>query len=164
MNVKQITEYIKLGIGFYEDRGDDHAIEALQNVLNYINGGSKKPVNKAKELPTEDGAVSCEPKDIETKYIRAVIPTRFDLKKETYEIVNSHKELDIVSYYDKVGFRNVGSATAGIGQNVIYVGGKIVKDTDRNNTLILLEDEADGHPYFLFVETGSQNVEFVKGE
>lgn len=163
MNVKQITEYIKLGIGFYEDKGDEHAIEVLQNVLNYINGGSKKPTKKVEELPTED-AVDYEPKDVETKYIRAVIPTRFDLKKETYEIVNSHKELDIVSYYDKVGFRKVGSATAGIGQNVIYVGGKIVKDTDRNNTLVLLEDEADKHPYFLFVETGSANVEFIKGE
>ena len=163
MNVKQIAEYVKLGIGFYEDRGDEHAIEVLQNVLNYINGGSKKSTKKVEELPTED-AVDYEPKDIETKYIRAAIPTRFDLKKETYEIVNSHKELEIVSYYDKVGFRNVGSATAGIGQNVIYVGGKIVKDTDRNNTLILLEDEVDGHPYFLFVETGSQNVECVKGE
>lgn len=163
MNVKQIMDYIKLGIGFYEDKKDEHAVEVLQNVLNYINGGSKKLTNKVKELPTED-AVDYEPKDIETKYIRAVIPTRFDLKKETYEIVNSHKELEIVSYYDKVGFRNVGSATAGIGQNVIYVRGKIVKDTERNNTLILLEDEADGHPYFLFVETVGQNVEFVKGE
>ena len=163
MNVKQIAEYIKLGIGFYEDKGDEHAIEVLQNVLDYINLGSKKPTSKVKELPTEVAA-DYEPKDVETKYIRAVIPTRFDLKRETYEIVNSHKELDIVSYYDKVGFRKVGSATAGIGQNVIYVGGKIVKDTDRNNTLILLEDEADGHPYFLFVETGSANVEFVKGE
>lgn len=163
MNVKQIAEYIKLGIGFYEDKGDEHAIEVLQNVLDYINLGSKKPTNKVKELPTEV-AVDYEPKDVETKHIRAVIPTRFDLKKETYETVNSHKELDIVSYYDKVGFRKVGSATAGIGQNVIYVGGKIVKDTDSNNTLILLEDEADGHPYFLFVETGSANVEFIKGE
>lgn len=163
MNVKQIAEYIKLGIGFYEDKGDEHAIEVLQNVLDYINLGSKKPANKVKELPVEN-TPDYEPKEIETKYIRAVIPTRFDLKKETYEIVNSHKELEIVSYYDKVGFRKVGSATAGIGQNVIYVGGKIVKDTDRNNTLILLEDEADGHPYFLFVETGSANVEFVKGE
>lgn len=163
MNVKQIAEYIKLGIGFYEDKGDEHAIEVLQNVLDYINLGSKKPTNKVKELPTEVAA-DYEPKDVETKHIRAVIPTRFDLKKETYEIVNSHKELDIVSYYDKVGFRKVGSATAGIGQNVIYVGGKIVKYTDRNNTLILLEDEADGHPYFLFVETGSANVEFIKGE
>lgn len=163
MNVKQITEYIKLGIGFYEDKGDEHAIEVLHNVLNYINGGSKKPTKKVEELPTEV-AVDYEPKDIDAKYFRAAIPTRFDLKKETYEIVNSHKELDIVSYYDKVGFRKVGSATAGIGQNVIYVGGKIVKDTDSNNTLILLEDEADGHPYFLFVETGSANVEFIKGE
>lgn len=163
MNVKQIMDYIKLGIGFYEDKKDEHAVEVLQNVLNYINGGSKKPTNKVKELPTEV-AVDYEPKDVETKHIRAVIPTRFDLKKETYEIVNSHKEMDIVSYYDKVGFRKVGSATAGIGQNVIYVGGKIVKDTDSNNTLILLEDEADGHPYFLFVETGSANIEFIKGE
>ena len=162
MNVKQIVDYIKLGIGFYEDKKDEHAVEVLQNVLNYINVNGKKPSKKA-ESTTEE-AVDYEPKDIETKYIRAVIPTRFDLKKETYEIVNSHKELEIVSYYDKIGFRNVGSATAGIGQNVIYVGGKIVKDTDRNNTLVLLEDEADGHPYFLFVETGSANVEFVKGE
>lgn len=163
MNVKQITEYIKLGIGFYEDKGDDHAIEVLQNVLNYINGGSKKTTKKVEELPTEV-VVDYEPKDIDAKYIRAAIPTRFDLRKETYEKVNSHNELDIISYYDKVGFMKVGSATAGIGQNIIYVGGKIVKDTDRNNTLILLEDEADAHPYFLFVETGSANVEFVKGE
>ena len=161
MNVKQIVDYIKLGIGFYEDKKDEHAVEVLQNVLNYINVNGKKPSKKA-ESTTEE-TVDYEPKDIEARHIRAVIPTRFDLKKETYEIVNSHKELDIVSYYDKVGFRNVGSATAGIGQNVIYVGGKIVKDTDRNNTLVLLEDEVDGHPYFLFVETGSQNVEFVKG-
>ena len=52
MNVKQIVDYIKLGIGFYEDKKDEHAVEVLQNVLNYINVNGKKPSKKA-EATTE---------------------------------------------------------------------------------------------------------------
>ena len=159
MNVKQITEYINEGISYYAKRLDSHAIEVLNNVLSYIHTNGKGAKIEEKQPPKK---VVVEEKECTMVKIRAAIPTNFDLKKETYEVINSHVELPIVCSF-MGGKIDIGKVTSGIGQNMIFVEGSVWKYIGDWNTLSLMEDGVDGKPYYWLSHTDTPNIE-VLGE
>ena len=160
MNVKQITEYINEGISYYEKRLDSHAIEVLNNVLNFIHTNGKGAKIEEKQPPKK---VIVEETESTLVKIRAAIPTNFDLKKETYEIINSHIELPIVCPF-MGGKIDIGKVTSGIGQNMIFVEGNVWKYMGELNTLSLVEDKDGGNPYYWLSHTDTPNIEVLEEE
>lgn len=160
MNVKQITEYINEGISYYEKRFDSHAVEVLNNVLNFIHTNGKGAKIEEKQPPKK---VIVEEIESTLVKIRAAIPTNFDLKKETYEIINSHIELPIVCPF-MGGKIDIGKVTSGIGQNMIFVEGNMWKYMGELNTLSLVEDKDGGNPYYWLSHTDTPNIEVLEEE
>lgn len=151
--VDQIKQYIKKGIKHYRDQKESVGVEALQNILTYIESLEAKP-----KVPTV--STTSAPNRFE-----CVIATRFtEYNRSFYEGLVTGPVTVYIEKEKKVGrgikttLEPIGYGQVGITGNLIYVQGQMVES--QGNTMVLTEDSVGG-PALKVITSEQSNIKYV---
>lgn len=152
--IEQIKSYIRKGMKHYRDQKDSSGVEALQNVLNYVNSLDKP----------QSAEPAADP--IYHKF-EAVILTRFtEFDRSFYEGLTTGP----VTVYQEVqhkrgratqiALESVGFGHIGITGNIIYLQGQMIELNNQQNTIVLCQD-SEGGPAVKVVASSEPNLRYV---
>ena len=153
--IGQIKQYIQKGISHYREIKEMVGVEALKNILLYINQ-LEQPKEKMKE-------------DIKIVKIQGAIPTSFgDFEKPFYDELDT-PNIEFPIYIEKEKKRGrgiekylevIGKCKVGINTNIIYIIGEIQELPSTSIFAIkLIKDETDS-PAFQIYANEDSNIRF----
>ena len=153
--IEQIKQYIQKGISHYRELKEMVGVEALKNILLYINQ-LEQPKEEIKE-------------NIKIIKIQGAIPTSFgDFEKPFYDELNT-QNVEFPIYIEKEKKRGrgtekyldpIGKCKVGISSNIIYIIGEIQElSSSFTYSIKLIKDETNSPAFQIFVSETS-NIRF----
>lgn len=154
--IEQIKQYIQKGINHYRELKEAIGVEALKNILLFINQ-LEQPKENTQEKPAR------------IVKIQGAIPTTFgEFEKYIYEELNV-QDVEFPIYIEKERKRGrgiekyldpIGKCKTGINSNLIYIIGEIQELSSAfTYSIKLIKDETDSPAFQIFISDKS-NIRF----